>query len=334
MILKSEEGRTIDKKHLKVLGKVLTLACLIFVVISVMREGAGNLDFLKKGEVRRMLLGLVAVFSSLILLHAYIWKSLLATVSKRAIRYKVALDIYIRANIYKYLPGNVMHLVGRNIIGALYDLKQVDIALATAVELISAISASVLIIVIYYYQNLEEVFRIWSVFPIEPGYGIFVAILAGVVIAVVLLRKNIKHFLTVLDEKLTRILVRQLVKTVVLHIGALLVSGLCYALLLKVMLPDGQLIFEYTDLIVAYIVAWFFGFITPGSPGGIGVREAVLILILGSVFPRDIIIASTILMRLITVMGDFGTYGFLIAIKGIVSFVGIWIRGKDVEKIR
>lgn len=324
---------TINKRNLKVLGNALTLACLCFVVISMMREGTAFLELFESGEVRRISFISIGVFSLLIFLNVYIWKSLLVSISKKKICYNVAMDIYVKANIYKYLPGNVMHLVGRNMISSLYDMKDRDVMIATVLELLSAIIACVLVVCFFYYQNLEELFRIRLSLPLESSYLFFIVVMLVALIGGFVLRKNIRKIIMSLDKKLVRAISVQFLKTLLLHIAVLFISGMCYAFLLKAMLLDGQVSAGYSGLIAAYITAWFFGFITPGSPGGIGVREAMLIFILGSVYSRDIIVMSTLLIRLITVMADVGAYGFLVVSKGIHSFIHKRVQGKVFKKI-
>lgn len=56
------------------------------------------------------------------------------------------------------------------------------------------------------------------------------------------------------------------------------------------------------------MIAWVLGFIIPGAPGGIGVRETALTLLLTPVTGRDMIVVLSVLHRLVTVAGDFTSY--------------------------
>lgn len=62
------------------------------------------------------------------------------------------------------------------------------------------------------------------------------------------------------------------------------------------------------QLVAGYIIAWVLGFVVPGAPGGIGVREFVLTLLLGNVVGKELILTLSILHRLITIIGDFMAY--------------------------
>ena len=54
------------------------------------------------------------------------------------------------------------------------------------------------------------------------------------------------------------------------------------------------------------------GFITPGAPGGLGVREALLTIILSDILPTDIIVAGVLIFRFITLFGEFLALGIAI----------------------
>ena len=51
-------------------------------------------------------------------------------------------------------------------------------------------------------------------------------------------------------------------------------------------------------------VSWTLGFLTPGAPSGIGVREAVLVFLLSPLVGSAEAIILSILFRLVTVGGD------------------------------
>jgi uncharacterized membrane protein YbhN (UPF0104 family) len=52
------------------------------------------------------------------------------------------------------------------------------------------------------------------------------------------------------------------------------------------------------------VIAWLAGLVTPGSPSGLGVREAVLYFLLRGITDRQAIVPAVLLWRLVTVSGD------------------------------
>ena len=61
---------------------------------------------------------------------------------------------------------------------------------------------------------------------------------------------------------------------------------------------------DYLNKSIAYIFAWFLGFITPGSPAGIGIREITLAKSLETSLISENLAVVIILSRLISVVSD------------------------------
>jgi uncharacterized membrane protein YbhN (UPF0104 family) len=57
-------------------------------------------------------------------------------------------------------------------------------------------------------------------------------------------------------------------------------------------------------ILAAYIISWSLGYIVPGAPGGLGVREMALLLILGPVYNNEIVVVAMILHRISSILGD------------------------------
>jgi uncharacterized membrane protein YbhN (UPF0104 family) len=82
----------------------------------------------------------------------------------------------------------------------------------------------------------------------------------------------------------------------------LLTGGLLALLFYVVATPVG--INTMLQIIAAYSAAWMIGYITPGAPGGIGVREALLVVSFGQVADEPQALLIVLLFRLITAIGD------------------------------
>jgi len=57
-------------------------------------------------------------------------------------------------------------------------------------------------------------------------------------------------------------------------------------------------------IIAIFSIAWLAGFIIPGAPGGIGVREAVIIFFISPIIGEPQSIAVSIALRIVTLLGD------------------------------
>ena len=57
----------------------------------------------------------------------------------------------------------------------------------------------------------------------------------------------------------------------------------------------------------AFMFAWIIGFVTPGAPGGIGIREGVMIFVCGGSFP-DRIVLFVLVMRIASILADVAAF--------------------------
>ena len=120
---------------LKKIGGVITLVCLGFIAFSLTKI---QFDWreLSCSKNRMMMLGFTILGVGTLYLVAYGWSLLVHFIEPKAIKKRQLISIYIHANIAKYLPGNVMNLVGRNLLAAQLGYKQANVALSTVVEII------------------------------------------------------------------------------------------------------------------------------------------------------------------------------------------------------
>jgi hypothetical protein len=60
----------------------------------------------------------------------------------------------------------------------------------------------------------------------------------------------------------------------------------------------------YFAIAGVFALAWVAGFITPGAPAGLGVRDAILMTGLTPIFGPGNALGVTVVMRLVTSVGD------------------------------
>jgi hypothetical protein len=80
------------------------------------------------------------------------------------------------------------------------------------------------------------------------------------------------------------------------------VMGIGLILLSHFLLPDAPP--DYWLLIAVFALAWVVGFVTPGAPGGLGVREGLMLLMLAPVFSAASASVLVIALRIATTLGD------------------------------
>ncbi len=302
------------KKIITPAGKILSVLSLLFVAYSIYKLG---FDFDSIENIPLFLLasaiGVLIKFVSVFFMGSS-WADWLFTFSPSAPKdRKGAVSAYARANIGKYLPGNVMHYVERNIFASDLGISQKKIALASVAETIGLIVGPFLLTIMmssqYLLIALDEVFG--------HSYAIFIILAVATVFCFVLIAVFFKKRLKLFLEECR---LSQLVKCAVIAIlkcaAALYLLGFIMVILYAYM--GGKITFANFNLIIScFIIAWVLGFVTPGASGGIGVREIVSIVLLGPILGKELILTLSVIHRLITIIGDFLAYFAVIIPKKI-----------------
>lgn len=278
------------------LGSVLAVAGLAFVCVRL-ADYWPQLRAAPLSSSLALLLVLLAVGYGLAnVLLALAWRDLLhelgATLSVAR-----SVAVYGRSQIAKYAPGNVFHLAGRQVLGMAEGVPPQPLAKSIGLELgLLVIGAIGLIGLLLQRWLASQVGALAWVVP---------AALAVVVVAVVW-RWRWFHA--------GRALVAQLL--------FLLCSAGVYWAVLSVLAPEAVSRVPVGVVPGAAIAAWLVGLVTPGAPAGLGVREAVLLLILGVWVPQADLVLAVLLARLVNIAGDVGFF-----------LVALWLAREQVGQV-
>jgi hypothetical protein len=238
-------------------------------------------------------------------LSSLFWKEYLSLFSKKHIDYIPALNAYAKSSLGKYLPGNVGHYASRQIFGAAMGIKQTHLALASILEILWSAGATFFLAIIFAGRELFDLIQ-----KRFPGMSIplFIAVIliAGCALLAVLLiifRKHPYFISLILFLKDIRFWV--LSGANILYCGFISVLlGMFLVFLIGMIGNIPMTTYNVFLIITAFTTSWLIGFITPGVPGGIGLREAMLVLMLSPYFPREIILTSAVMQRFSMVLGD------------------------------
>jgi uncharacterized membrane protein YbhN (UPF0104 family) len=85
----------------------------------------------------------------------------------------------------------------------------------------------------------------------------------------------------------------------------LTISSAVFIGTLSVVMPANASIPALTAVCGAYVLAWLAGLVTPGAPAGVGIRELVLLFLLGRWIAQADLLLAVVLGRGVTVIGDF-----------------------------
>jgi len=275
-------------------GSGLSLLGIAFVAIRL-KEYCGSQDLAVITPLAWVAIGGLAVICGLSnILLALSWQKLLEQFGVCATR-MWSIRSYGISQLAKYVPGNILHIAGRQAIGMSAGISGGVIAKSIFLELVLIAVAGVL----YGWLVLTRL-----VFGL-PLIASIVIMLCTVWVIAYLLRRYYGL---------------QAAEAFRLQMLFLAVSGGVFVTLFEIAAQCGVPQPENWIFIGgAYVVAWFLGFIAPGAPAGVGVRELTLLFLLKGILTDADLIVAVLLGRMVTLVGDvlFFCGSFFIPVKKV-----------------
>ena len=242
-------------------------------------------------------------FAVVVYISAFAWNLILQFLNGSKLPFNEIRSVYVKANIGKYLPGNVMHFAGRNVLGKKYGFSQWDMALSTIIEVLTLLFTACLWAIILAYGSFRH-----ALLTLLKGSNIIIVelVIAAVVVlaAAAVFYAAKKGYLKKLRKLLSKKFLLLFIKLVLIYSVTLIVPGIFLAFIFFCVLGASLTSNAAVLIIAAYIISWALGYIVPGAPGGIGVREMALVLILGSVCTNQLTVVAIVLHRIASIFGD------------------------------
>lgn len=186
-----------------------------------------------------------------------------------------AIKIYGITQLAKYIPGNIFQFVGRQGIGMSEGINAKNLALSSLIEIILLSIVGGLCFILFAMNKYPNLILIT-----------FSLILVAVILYLPKIKKN--------D-----------ILSFILYFLYLFSTSLIFVYIYKMINYNFDLSpKDYLNKSFAYIIAWFLGFITPGSPAGLGIREMTLAKSLEASISSMTLAAVIILSRFISVASD------------------------------
>ncbi len=302
-------------KKIRFIGNIFMLLSLVFIVYKLSNYNVDSTQFFSLNCLKIFL-----IYVLLLYMFANIYRVIFNVITGKEIFPLKGMHIYLKANLYKYLPGNVFHYVARNQLALNEDVSQADVAFVSVIEAIFLVISSFSCTVILSFNYTVEWFN-KNGFPILPIIIVAVGFIAIIVCCLIFKDKLLNYVL-----KYKRIVTQKNAISFSLcilgNIFVLVSMALLYVMLLHNMgisIPVSQ----YPKFIGLFSLSWLLGFITPGAPGGMGVREAVMSFFFLDFMPIEIIITSALLFRVICILSEIFAYIISAVLKKIYNVSAI-----------
>lgn len=276
------------KRYLSWAGSVLALGGVFFVGVRILAS-AETVDWRSwPDQAWGGLIVLALLYAAASFLVVVSWRCILAFLGIKA-GWWPALRVHAASQVARYLPGNVFHLAGRQVLGAQENWPAIALAKSSIIELISLAAAGLL-------------FSALVIPVIAPSVSLALAsALFAVLVACI--------------AWLGQLVFSPSIRSAFLfHCVFLLITGLVFVGVVFIVIANiDRSTFTVTSILSAYVVAWLAGLVTPGAPAGVGIREFALLALLGGQIPEGELLTAIVVGRVVTVAGD--------ALFYLVSFI-------------
>jgi uncharacterized membrane protein YbhN (UPF0104 family) len=284
----------------RVFAVLVTFLCLIYFGIEVARYSDSVTKLRWTPLLSATMAGALVLQIGSALLDAWSWGWFLRAF-KVPTTMRQSLAIFGVAQFAKYLPGNVMQHVGRVVLARRAGWHTERVALSILIENVFALGAGGLMAIAGFMVaggTLDGGSRLFATAVVVTLGWLVVAM--GVQIALDNPPAFLKRRLA-LDSPL-HISSRVLLLYFGVHVLSFAAMGCTLALLLWGLAgnwPPGV-----WRVPAGVAVAWIAGYVIPGAPAGLGVREAVLTAFLSPHIDTGIVISAALLWRVVSLAAD------------------------------
>lgn len=305
--MKGQNFKKPSKAAVSFIGNGLTFVAIVFVIAKSYQQfqemPAVSLNYASCfGIAISILFNIVCLC-----LFSAIWRLSLLAIGEK-VHWKTAFRVYAASNLAKYIPGNVFQFVGRYSLARIEGISRqsifISLGLETAIMLGTAALLAIPSAIIFgKWEFLEDVLK---------RSPILLIILASVSLIGLYFIKYKIPSIVIKAVRLTKLLPITLSSLINLIIW--FIYGLSICLVYSLLWPESPGISVYF-FAWGFAAAWMAGYLVPGSPGGLGIREAVLYAIFSTTIGGGVAATLFIVMRLNSIAADIGIYLMTIPLK-------------------
>lgn len=299
-------------KHLRYLGSLLALSLMSWVLYL----NLGRLPTVDVGRptVWLQLLAAVGLYVLSQLFGAWAWRWILRMLGEPVALWQTEGQLLV-AQVGKYLPGNVGHLVGRLALARRDGVSTSAVGVGLMLEMASSVSVGLLLVGWAWLWD-PAIVQGMAGHLLRDEHALGIVGVAGLALGAALLVYLWRRALGRDGRGAPRLRFVCLLPVFGANLMSFSVLGgsvwcVAQGVQLEVQVP-------FMLCLLTFVVAWVLGFITPGAPGGLGVRDALIAagmsLSLGA--PAALVVA--LVHRAVSVVGDVCAFGIGWMLRGRV----------------
>ncbi len=251
----------------------------------------------------------ILAIALVVTLMAHIWSGWVWTWILKAFKQPVsqrwALEVYLKTNIAKYLPGNVWHYAGR--ISAITEAGGSIGVASLSVLLEPLLMAAAALLIALLSGSLGFISTAPNPLILALQIGGLIVVLLGIhprfLNPVIKFLNRSKKVTETGEVKLEHYPLLPLLG----EVGFLLWRGSGFLLTLLVLFP--VTLPQIPQLLSSFSFAWLLGLVVPGAPGGLGIFEATIIALLGNQVSPGLILTVVAIFRMVSILAELAGAG-------------------------
>ena len=297
------------KKAVKLAGNILTVLALVLIARRLILMDVDYAFLLRRDRIL-WILALMILYGFHIAAIPYAWCLILRITTNQKLPFLTVQKVFCKSNLLKYIPGNIFQYVGRNEIAVMFGLRHRDVALSTVLDVAANVIGVFIVSAVCYAAGFQVGLQSIGV---RLSWPVVLIVLLCAGAAVLILYRKRELYLEWVKGICTRINLIRYGASVAHYMFYAVYTGLLYhAILTRVL--EVQMDWDTAFLVVgAFLLSWLLGFVMPGAPGGVGVRETVIVALLAGYVQTDPVLLAIILYRIVNTVGD------------LLAFLGNWV---------
>lgn len=274
------------KKIVKLLGNIAAVIAVIFVVKRFVDMGI-DFSLLKQPNIIAALIILIFTILITLLCNGYPWMNLVSFFSGKQLKMSEIIPIYTLSNIYKYVPGNIFQYVGRNRLAVEKEISHIDVAVSTTADVVLSLFWGTLLAVFLIGHSFKNILLEYKE---NITFAALICIVILIIVALIMFKykKRLIKYTERYKKAFKKGNMHYLAKSVLYYIAVAIFSMLSNLFAMYLILGNDMNINDLIKYTGVYSISYIIGFITPGAPAGVGIREAVMLLFCGEVYQAQI----------------------------------------------
>jgi hypothetical protein len=294
---------------------VIVAVVLFFIVRTLLGDWETVRSFDWEIDLRGLLMSLPAFIGAYAFLALAWWRVLHALGFE--VSYMTAWDIYFIGNLGRYIPGKVWAIAGVAWMGGRAGMSKTATGTAAVYAQAYSILAAFVFSAVLFILSSESGVGLPDWLPLWPMVGAVI-----VLVAVFVIPGNLERVLNMLLRRVGKqelkfgLTFRDAATLIIWYLMSWVVFGAAMHLFIEAV--TGESPFTILYLAGVYAVAGTVGFLAFFVPGGIGIREGVIVLLLGTSLPNGVAVVIAAAVRMIVTIVELLCAGSIVMRKGFI----------------